>query len=221
MLNFDELARSKLSNQYTFKGTFQLTRNNQVIGYLNKREKLQALRDLGPSVPVSAAYFQSSRNYPMKVEWTSVLSDRMFLDVIVGNWYNFFPLRHHRRKRRVHRHARARPRSRSAPDSRFDGGANIAYQNQLRYKPQFTASLSYAKDGWHGSHDFKFGARRPARTTELLRAAAVQSRLLRRDRRARPDAAGNRVLQHAEHRHQPDQQRQRLTSTTRGASTAS
>jgi hypothetical protein len=42
------LARSKLSNKYTFKGTFQLNRNNQVIGFLNKREKLQDKRGLGP-----------------------------------------------------------------------------------------------------------------------------------------------------------------------------
>jgi hypothetical protein len=157
VLNFDELARSKLSNQYTFKGTFQLTRNNQFIGYLNKREKLQALRDLGPNVPLSAAYFQSSRNYPWKVEWTSVLSDRMFLDVIVGNWYNFFPL-----QTTLESGAFAGPLLPARLDintsQRIAGGANITYQNQLRYKPQFSASLSYAKDGWHGSHDFKLGA---------------------------------------------------------------
>ncbi len=157
VLNFDELARSKLSNQYTFKGTFQLNRNNQIIGYLNKREKLQALRDLGPNVPLSAAYFQASRNYPMKVEWTSVLSDRMFLDVIVGQWYNFFPL-----QTTVESGAFAGPLQPARLDTlslqRIAGGANITYQNQLRFKPQFAASLSYAKDGWHGSHDFKLGA---------------------------------------------------------------
>src|SRR5205814_877438 len=38
------------------------------------------------------------------------------------------------------------------------GGPNTAYQNQRRYKPQFNASLSYFKDGWHGSHNFKFGS---------------------------------------------------------------
>ena len=29
----------------------------------------------------------------MKAEWTSVLGSRAFLDVLVGNWWNFFPLR--------------------------------------------------------------------------------------------------------------------------------
>src|SRR5688572_30225549 len=37
----DTTEQSKLSNKYTFKGTFQVGRNNQIIGYLNKREKLQ------------------------------------------------------------------------------------------------------------------------------------------------------------------------------------
>ena len=91
-LGIDTLARSKLTNPYTLKGTFQLNRNNQVIGFLNKRNKLQELRDLGPLVPIEAARYQASRNYPMKVQWTSVLGGRAFLDVLAGNWYNFFPL---------------------------------------------------------------------------------------------------------------------------------
>lgn len=157
VLNFDELARSKLSNQYTFKTTFQLTKNNQFIGYLNKREKLQALRDLGPNVPVSAARAQSSRNYPWKVEWTSVLNDRMFLDVIGANWYNFFPLRP-----TLESGAFAGPyvpaRVDLSTSQRLDGGPHTSYQNQRRYKPQYNASLTYFKDGWHGSHNFKFGS---------------------------------------------------------------
>ena len=161
VLNFDDLARSKLSNQYTFKGTFQINRNNQIIGYLNKREKLQALRDIGPTVPLSAAYFQSSRNYPWKVEWTRVMGDRMFLDVLGGNWYNFFPL-----QTTLESGSFAGPLGPARLDlccavgsaQRIDGGANITYQNQLRYKPQYNVSLSYAKDGWKGSHDFKIGS---------------------------------------------------------------
>ncbi len=157
VLNFDELARSKLSNQYTFKGTFQLSQGNQLIGYLNKREKLQALRDLSANVPLSAAYAQSSRNYPMKVEWTSVLSDRMFLDVLVGQWYNFFPLRP-----TTESGAFAGPyvpgRFDISTSARLAGGPNITYQDQKRFKPQYAVSLSLFKDGWHGSHDFKFGS---------------------------------------------------------------
>ena len=153
-LGIDTLARSKLSNNYTFKGTFQLNRNNQVIGFLNKRNKLQELRDLGPFVPVESARYQASRNYPWKWQWTSVLSSRAFLDVLAGNWYNFFPLDP------TDRYGFAT----NVQPGRIDTGRNNqrsgyhdAYQDQKRYKPQFYVNLSYFQDGWHGSHDFKFG----------------------------------------------------------------
>ncbi|MGH9387393.1 MAG: carboxypeptidase regulatory-like domain-containing protein [Vicinamibacterales bacterium] len=156
ILGLDELERSKLSNKYTFKGTFQLNRNNQIIGFLNKREKLQDKRGIGPNVPLSAARYQSSRNYPMKIEWTSVLGGRAFLDVLAGEWYNFFPLRP-----TIEAGLYSGPwgpgRINTATNERFDGGAHDSYQDQKRFKPQFYVSLSYFQDGWHGSHDFKFG----------------------------------------------------------------
>jgi outer membrane receptor protein involved in Fe transport len=156
ILGFDELERSKLSNKYTFKGTFQLGKNNQIIGFLNKREKLQDKRGIGPSTPLSAARFQASRNYPMKIEWTSVLGSRAFLDVLAGEWYNFFPLRP-----TIDHDLYSGPWGPGRRDEAtlifFDGGANSDYQDQKRFKPQFYVSLSYFHDGWHGSHDFKFG----------------------------------------------------------------
>lgn len=155
---FDTLARSKLSNQLTLKITYQLNKNNQLIGFVNRREKLQALRDFGPGIPLSAAYFQASVNWPMKpVEWTSVLSDRMFLDVIAGDWLNFFPLRPMTEAGTIDKFTSPARIDISTSDL-MPGGPNTAYQNQRRYKPQFNASLSYFKDGWLGSHNFKFGS---------------------------------------------------------------
>ena len=155
-LGSDLLERSKLSNKYTLKGTFQLTRNNQIIAFLNKREKLQDKRELGPSVPLSAALYQSSRNYPWKFEWTSVLGSRAFLDVLAGNWYNFFPLRP-TRDHGLYDGPWGPGRQDLATSIFFDGGANDGYQDQKRYKPQIYLSMAYFKDGWKGSHDFKFG----------------------------------------------------------------
>jgi hypothetical protein len=152
-LGIDTLARSKLTNNYTFKGTFQLNRNNQVIGFLNKRNKLQELRDLGPLVPIESARYQASRNYPWKWQWTSVLGNRAFLDVLAGNWYNFFPLEP----------TDAYGFASNVQPGRIDTGTNQrsgyhdAYQDQKRYKPQVYVSMSYFKDGWAGTHDFKFG----------------------------------------------------------------
>jgi hypothetical protein len=151
-----ELAQSKLTN-YTVKGTYQLAKNNQIIGYWNKREKLQPLRDLSTLRPASASYWQSSQNYPYKLEWTSVLTSRLFLDVIAAGWRNYFPLRP------TSEHGgftgTLQPgRIDLNTNQYFDGGAGEAYQDQRRFKPQYNVSLAWFKDGWRGSHDFKFGA---------------------------------------------------------------
>jgi hypothetical protein len=152
----DTTERSKLSNKYTLKGTFQVGRNNQFIAFLNKREKLQDKRGINLNTPLSAAYYQSSRNYPWKTEWTSVLGSRAFLDVLYANWYNFFPLRP-TRDFDLYDGPWTPPRQDTATMVWSDTGGNNGYQDQKRYKPQFYATLSYFKDGWKGSHDFRFG----------------------------------------------------------------
>ncbi len=156
VLNYPDLARSKLTNDYTLKTTFQLNRNNQIIGFINKRNKLQDKRGVGPTTPLSAAQYQASRNYPMKVEWTSVISSKMFLDVLAGRWENFFPLRPEQEVG-IYTGAWGPGRIDTGNNQRFDGGGNDAYQSQKRWKPQFYVALNYFKDGWAGGHDFKFG----------------------------------------------------------------
>ena len=80
----------------------------------------------------------------------------MFLDVLYGNWYNFFPLRPSSTS--VCMTARGtQPRHDTATRISSPTGGNNSYQDQKRYKPQFYVSLSYFKDGWAGSHDFNFG----------------------------------------------------------------
>lgn len=152
----EQTQRSKLSNKYTFKGTFQVGKNNQIIGFLNKREKLQDKRGVSLTTPLSAAYYQSSRNYPWKVEWTSVLGSRAFLDVLYGNWYNFFPLRPVR-DYGLYDGPWTPPRQDTATGQWSATGGNNGYQDQKRYKPQFYTTLSYFKDGWGGSHDIRTG----------------------------------------------------------------
>ena len=150
------IERSKLTNPYTLKLTYQVTKNNQLIGFLNKRQKLQDKRGISLTTPLSAAYYQSSENTPMKAEWTSVLGSRAFLDVIVGNWWNFFPLRPVR-DFDLYDGPWGPGRIDLANNQIYDGGANNGYQDQKRWKPQGYLTLSYFKDGWAGSHDFKVG----------------------------------------------------------------
>jgi len=152
----DTLERSKLSNKYTFKGTFQVGRNNQIIAFLNKREKLQDKRGISRTTPLSAAYYQASRNYPWKIEATRVMGSRAFLDVLYGNWYNFFPLRPVR-DFGLYDGPWGPGRLDTATGQLRDGGSNSGYQDQKRYKPQVYATLSYYQDSWAGSHDFKLG----------------------------------------------------------------
>jgi hypothetical protein len=152
----DTTEQSKLSNKYTFKGTFQVGRNNQIIGYLNKREKLQDKRGINLNTPLSAAYYQSSRNYPWKIEATRVMGSRAFLDVLYGNWYNFFPLRP-TRDYDLYDGPWTPPRQDTATSVWSPTGGNNGYQDQKRYKPQFYTTLSYFQDGWGGSHDLRFG----------------------------------------------------------------
>ena len=156
IIGSDALSRSKLTNPYTLKGTFQLNRNNQIIGFYNKRNKLQDRRGFGPTTPLSAAQYQASTNYPGKIEWTSVLNNRMFLDVLYGYWGNFFPLRP-TKELGIYDGPFGPGRQDLTTSQYLDGGANSAYQNQRRFKPQFYVSLSYFKEGLKGSHDFKFG----------------------------------------------------------------
>jgi Carboxypeptidase regulatory-like domain len=156
IIGLDDLTESKLTNQ-TGKGTFQLSRNNQLIGFYNKRTKLQPLRDFSTLIPISAAYYQASRNYPMKVEWTSILSDRLFFSALVGQWYNFFPLRPSWEGGSFDKDSFGPGRLDLDTMGFAAGGANDLYQDRKRYKPQFAANLSYFKDGWKGSHDMKLG----------------------------------------------------------------
>ncbi|HEV8253189.1 MAG TPA: TonB-dependent receptor [Vicinamibacteria bacterium] len=148
-----EEAQSQLVN-YTGKVTYQINPKNQVIAFWNQRTKLQPLRDLSLAIPLETAYWQGSKNRPMKLEWTSVLSDRLYLDLQLSQWYNAFPLFPSQTKTES---------TEGVPVGRLDlvtnqkSGANNAYQNQIRHKPQFSGSLSYFKDGWAGNHSFKGG----------------------------------------------------------------
>jgi hypothetical protein len=92
----------------------------------------------------------------MKLQWTSVLGSRAFLDVMGAQWYNFFPLRPVR-DYGLYDGPWGPGRIDTASNQIYDGGGNNGYQDQKRFKPQFYATLSYFKDGWKGSHDVKVG----------------------------------------------------------------
>jgi hypothetical protein len=149
-----EEAQSQLKN-FTGKLTFQLNPKNQIIAFANQRTKLQPLRDLSLTTPPEAAYWQSSKNRPMKLEWTSVLSDKAFLDIQVSHWLNAFPL--YPTKTESSDTTGVGPGRLNVASNQLVG-ANNAYQDQYRYKPQVSGSLAYFVDNFGpGSHNFKLG----------------------------------------------------------------
>jgi outer membrane receptor protein involved in Fe transport len=148
-----EEAQSQLKN-YTIKGTYQIDSRNQIIGFFNQRAKLQPLRELGLDTPPESALWQSSKNRPMKVEWTSTPSSQLFLDFQYAYWGNYFPLFPTQTQSTS---TEGVPIGRINLDTNQKQGANSYYHDRTTLKPQFLASASYFKDNLAGSHSFKFG----------------------------------------------------------------
>jgi len=148
-----EEAQSQLVNK-TAKFTYQLNRTNQIIGFYNERSKFQPLRDLSLAIPVSAANWQNSKNRPQKIEWTSTLGNRAFLDTQFSHWGNYFPLYPTQTKSTS---TEGVPVGRIDLDTNQQSGASDYYHNRTTLKPQFSAALSYFVDRLAGSHNFKVG----------------------------------------------------------------
>ena len=148
-----ETAQSQLLNK-TAKVTYQLSRSNQIIGFYNQRSKFQPLRDLSLAIPVSAANWQDSKNRPLKVEWTSTLSSRAFLDVQASHWGNYFPLYPTQTQSTS---VDGVPVGRIDLDTDQRSGASDYYHNRTTLKPQVSGALSYFLDRLGGQHNFKFG----------------------------------------------------------------
>jgi hypothetical protein len=148
-----ETAQSQLLNK-SVKVTYQLSRSNQIIGYYNERSKFQPLRDLSLAIPVSAANWQDSKNRPQKIEWTSTVSSRAFLDVQYSHWGNYFPLYPTQTKSTS---VEGVPIGRDDLDTDQHSGASDYYHNRTTLKPQFSGALSYFVDRFGGSHNFKIG----------------------------------------------------------------
>jgi len=160
-----EEAQSQLVNK-TAKVTYQLNRSNQIIGFYNVRSKFQPLRDLSLAIPVSAANWQDSKNRPQKLEWTSTLGNRAFLDVQGSHWGNYFPLYPTQTQSTS---TEGVPVGRLDLDTNQQSGASSLYHNRTTLKPQLSAALSYFVDRFGGNHNFKFGIEAYRERRQFLR----------------------------------------------------
>jgi hypothetical protein len=148
-----EKAQSQLVN-YTGKLTYAINPRNNIIALFNQRTKLQPLRSLSLTTPPEAAQWQSSKNRPVKLEWTSVVNDRVYLNLQASHWKNDFPL---------YPTATKAGTNEGIGPGRFDittsqrTGAHTYYHQRVTNRPQVSGAVSYAKDGWGGNHNFKLG----------------------------------------------------------------
>ena len=138
---------------WTNKSTFQLTPNNQFVGYymwMSKRQpnrldryQLSATRSI--HLRDDDSFDQQYHPFIFKGEYNSVLSDAMFFEIRTGgigyNWddYNYTTA----------------PSYEDTSTGLVSGAARKQYSDPRRY--QVLGSTSYYHPGWVGSHNMKLG----------------------------------------------------------------
>ena len=76
-------TQSRLMNA-TAKIDYAFNTRNSLIGFYSWRYKLDAGRGISAAVPLDSTQYQDGRMHLAKLEWTSILSNRLFLDVQGG-----------------------------------------------------------------------------------------------------------------------------------------
>ena len=138
---------------YQGKATYQLTQNNKFIGYYQFNSKQQpdrldrfqltALTAIHPNDDSQFEQFQG--NFISKIEFNSVLSDAMFLEVRGGQWGY----------RRDFTNETTAPSYEDTTTRIVAGAAQNRFDRPRRN--QVNGSLSYYKEGFGGTHNAKFG----------------------------------------------------------------
>ena len=146
-------ATTQLGN-WTAKATYQLTDSSQMIGFFNRRTKLQKERGLGGGRPLDTAWFQSSVNKPMKIEYTNVLTDKIFLNLQLSHWINQFPLYPTQTQSESVEGISAGRTELTTGD--YTNAYNYYHFRKVT-KPQLSGNLTYFADDLAGQHTFKIG----------------------------------------------------------------
>src|SRR6266540_3729200 len=149
---------------YSGKGTFQISQNNKFVGFATANRKHQPTRldsfQLGNTTDINIARVSTWEQlywaWIYKGEWNAVLSDKLFAEIRVGEFgYNW-------------------PNHSNGGQPRYeDRGNNFVYGSNRewdrdRRRDQGLGSVSYFKDGWGGSHNFKVGG-------DVFRETVVES----------------------------------------------
>jgi carboxypeptidase family protein len=136
------------------KITYQLNQNNKLIGYYQWGQKNQPNRLPGPSpvtnpvfVSLDQTYRQGSGSWVYKGEWNGTLSNNMYAEGRYGVFGYYFPL--------VANTDTNSPEILNQQLNQLLGGDQKEQTD--RHRGQATGALTYFKDGWGGTHNFKIG----------------------------------------------------------------
>jgi hypothetical protein len=132
------------------KFTYQVNQNNKLIGYYQWGQKSQPNRLPSNSfqyASVGPTYKQDSGSWVYKGEWNSTLSNKMYAEARYGVFGYYFPL--------IANTDTTEPQIINQQLNQYFNGDQ---KRQLdRHRGQATGALTYFKDGWGGTHNFKVG----------------------------------------------------------------
>jgi hypothetical protein len=152
------------------KATYALTTNNKLIGYAGGGRKSQPNRMDTFRIPATVARHESADStwqqlywgHTYKGEWNSVVNDSLFFETRAGQfkytWPNF-------------RYTEA-PAYQDITTNLVSGGNRDGWFN-IPERNQWHGSLSYFKDNWGGSHNFKIGGELLHETFTYIRGEGV------------------------------------------------
>jgi Carboxypeptidase regulatory-like domain len=151
-VNYPPEPQHSVGKDYTFKGTYQLSPNNKFIGYMQRTGKLQDNRFDGYRLSATAAINtttsvvkQDYNSGVWKGEYNRVMSNKAFFEIRTGSYWFHFPFER----------LTEDPRIEDISNNLVTGGNENRIQDRKRN--QLIGSISYFKDRWYGTHNFKVG----------------------------------------------------------------
>jgi hypothetical protein len=146
---FDKTFDTKLWNPVA-KGTYQLNQKNKFVGYYQWGQKTQPNRLPFATYTYKSpeqTYKQNSGSWVYKGEWNGTLSNNMYAEARYGVFGYYFPLV-----------ANTDTTAPTIQNQQLNQYFNGEQKRQLdRHRGQATGAMTYFKDGWGGTHNFKFG----------------------------------------------------------------
>jgi len=138
----------------TGKGTYSLNTNNKIVAFAQWGKKEQPNRLDTFLIAATAAVHTSADStwnqsywaHTYKLGWDDVVNDKMFFEVHGGQFHYLWPNT---------RYTQA-PAYEDISTNIVSGGNQDGWFRDIT-RNQILGSLNYFKDGWAGSHNFKFG----------------------------------------------------------------